>query len=301
MKVFLFGLFWISIFFNSFACADIGEIYDFNGQVQIKTGGSDQISAEIGTSLRFGDKVKVRRASIAHLEMVDTSKFQVGPKTTLILDEFVFDKENQILTAQIIDGVIAYDGKEMAVNSQRKFLIGSYTVTIRGTKFAAKVGKTNQIILFRGSIKIEGNGQKRFLAGPLLSVTFDESGIADPIELTLEDAYQFFIDNSLNYDLHLGSEYTKWLATVSKGGNWNFATERTKLAEGVILETVRFKKTGDIIKETVKIRYRDNYYPAIQNPDGTWELSPEGSAKYEQNQIQSQQDGSSEQSSPGEC
>lgn len=301
MKIFLVCFLWILFFFNSFASADIGEIYDFNGQVQVKTDGLDQISAEIGTSLRFGDKVKVRRDSIAHLEMVDTTKFQVGPKTTLILDEFVFDKENQILTAQIIDGVIAYDGEEMAVNSQRKFLLDSYTVTIRGTKFAAKVGKTSQIILFKGSLKIEGNGQERYLAGPLLSVSFDGSGITDPIEITLEDAYQFFQDNSLDYDRHLGGEYAKWLARVSKGGNWNFATERTTIAEGVILETVRFKKTGDIIKETVKIKYRDNYYPAIQKPDGTWELSPEGSAKYEQNQIQSQQDSSSEQSYAGEC
>lgn len=302
MKFFVFCFFGVSLFLTSGSSANIGEVYDLNGKVQVKAGDANQVAATVGTFLQFGDMIKVRRESIAHLEMVDTSKFQVGPKTTLVLDEFIFDEKKQILTATIKDGVIAYDGKQSAVNSQRKFLMGGYTVTIRGTNFVAEVGKANRIILFKGSLKIEGNGQQKLLAGPLLSITFDEAGIGDPIEITLEDSRKFFSDNNLDHDRHLGEAYTSWLGRVAKSGNWKHTTEKTKLADGVVLVTVRYKKTGEIIKEVVKIRYRDNYYPAIQNSDGSWELSPKGLEEYEQNQNDaSQENGSSEQSTLGEA
>ena len=65
--------------------AQIGEIMESSGKVQVKTVKAERLEGTPGTTLSNGDMVKVRKKSVTHIQMKDESKFQIGAKTTLVL------------------------------------------------------------------------------------------------------------------------------------------------------------------------------------------------------------------------
>ena len=81
--------------------------------------------------------------------MNDGSRFQIGPKTTVVFDDFLYDSKTQKLRARIIDGVLTYDGQKKLPNSTREILANGFTLTVRGTKFAGKFGSSSQIVLLK--------------------------------------------------------------------------------------------------------------------------------------------------------
>ena len=107
--LFLFASVWM--FLAEPAMAKIGEIVETDGKVQIRTAKAKKLIAEPGLVIGVMDMVKVRKQSIAHFKMIDNSKFQIASSTTVVFDEFVFDEKKQRLTARILDGVLAFDGK----------------------------------------------------------------------------------------------------------------------------------------------------------------------------------------------
>ena len=186
----------------------IGQITKSVGKVQIKTIKAKRINGVEGTQINLGDFFKVKKKSMAILAMKDTSKFQVSEKTTLIFDNFLYDSSNQKMRVRIIDGALAYDGKKLISNSDRKVISKGFTLTIRGTKFAAKFGPTSQIVLLKGAVELAGKGQKQLLSGPSMqSVTFDSSGIGLPFKMSLIEVKAFFAKHDLDFDLLMGPEY----------------------------------------------------------------------------------------------
>ena len=61
----------------------------------------------------------------------------------------------------------------------------------------------------------------------------------------------------------------------------NYKTERTKIAEGVILEKKIAINTGKTISEEFKILLEGNYWDA-QFKDGKWGLSPMGQMAWDE-------------------
>ena len=55
--------------------------------------------------------------------MKDESKFQIGAKTTVVFDDFLYDSENQKLRARIIDGALAYDAQKNFQTAHGKLLL----------------------------------------------------------------------------------------------------------------------------------------------------------------------------------
>ena len=88
-------------------------------------------------------------------------------------------------------------------------------------------------------------------------------------------------------------------SSVVFAGNWNWKTEKIKVADGVIIERVTHKKTGDLISEKVKIVYNGNYYEAKQNSDGAWVISEEGLKAYEK--AKKERDSGTQAGSGGSC
>ena len=196
------------------AIAEIGEILETGGQVQIRTAKAKKIVGEPGVVINAMDMVKVRKKSIAHFKMTDNSKFQIASSTTVVFDEFVFDEKKQRLTARILDGVLAFDGKKLKTDSQRKFVSGGYTLTVRGTKFAGSFGNTNKVFLLQGSINVSGGGSSVDLIGPMKSIKFDKSGIGVVERVELDEIKNWFLEVGLDFKRLVGADFE---ATLKSG------------------------------------------------------------------------------------
>ena len=211
--LFLFASVWM--FLAEPAMAKIGEIVETDGKVQIRTAKAKKLIAEPGLVIGVMDMVKVRKQSIAHFKMIDNSKFQIASSTTVVFDEFVFDEKKQRLTARILDGVLAFDGKKLKTDSQRKFVSGGYTLTVRGTKFAGSFGRTNKVFLLQGSINVSGGGNSVDLIGPMTSIKFDQKGIGAVEKVTIDEVKNWFMDVGLDFKRLVGAGFEENL----KGGS----------------------------------------------------------------------------------
>ena len=212
---------WICLFATVWLClaepaiAEIGQILETEGKVQIRTSKAKKLAAEPGLVINSMDMVKVRKKSIAHFKMIDSSKFQIASSTTVVFDEFVFDDKKQRLTARILDGVLAYDGKKLKTDSQRKFVSGGYTLTVRGTKFAGSFGSTNRVLLLQGSIEVSGRGSSVDLIGPMKSVKFDQRGIGAVEQVEIDEIKTWFMEVGLDFKRFVGADFEESL----KGGS----------------------------------------------------------------------------------
>ena len=95
MRSYLVFLSVIFLALSTHAYAGIGELTETIGKVQIKTVKAKRMDGSPGVEINLGDLLKVRKKSSAFVEMKDNSEFQIGPKTTLIFDDFLFDTQNQ--------------------------------------------------------------------------------------------------------------------------------------------------------------------------------------------------------------
>ena len=178
--------------------AEIGQITEVYGRVQIRTNKAEIIDAKVGTAVAMYDMLKVRNGASATIFLNDRSIFKVGPKTTLVFDDFIYDQENQKLRLRIIDGALTFRNSEKNLKSDRKFTYNKFTLTIRGTDFAAKFSADSQIILLDGAVAVDNRGNTRVLDSPLQSVTFGYGEISEPVTLTQKELKQFLKDNGLN-------------------------------------------------------------------------------------------------------
>lgn len=198
---------------QSFASDSIGEFIEAKGKVQIKTIKAERVDGVSGVGISIGDLVKVRKKSFAVISMNDGSRFQIGPKTTVVFDDFLYDGKTQKLRARIIDGVLTYDGQKKLPNSTREILANGFTLTVRGTKFAGKFGSSSQIVLLKGAVGVAGKGDEKLLSGPLQSVIFDNSGVGEPFTMPIRDVKEFFIEHGLSFDSLAGPDYEQGLNT----------------------------------------------------------------------------------------
>lgn len=207
MRLFFLILLINIIIFPTYAIETIGKISESSGKIQIKTIKAKRIKGGEGTQINAGDLLKVKKKSMAMLIMKDKSKFQISEKTTLIFDEFLYDAKNQKMRARIINGALAYDGKKIVPNSDRKFNAKGFTLTVRGTKFAGKFSSKSQVVLLKGAIEVSGKNKKQLIKYPMQSLKFDASGIGKPFKMTIKEIQSFFKKNGLNFNRLVGPNY----------------------------------------------------------------------------------------------
>ena len=196
----LFYLIWVFslVHFPSQVIADIGQVTKVFGKVQIRTNKAEVINAEVGTEVNMHDMLKVRTGSSATISLNDKSIFKVGPKTTLVFDDFLYDQKNQKLRLRVIDGALAFKSHDKNLKSDRIFTYNNFTLTIRGTELAAKFSPDSQIVLLEGAVALNSRDSIRLIDRPLQSVTFGYGAISEPVMLTRKEFKQFLKSNGLD-------------------------------------------------------------------------------------------------------
>jgi hypothetical protein len=180
------------------ALAEIGTITSLTGKVQLRTNKAEIKVVEVGTSVHMNDMIKVRTESSATILMNDQSIFTVGPKSTLVFDDFLYDEINQKLRVRIIDGSLTYDSPNLTVKSDREFIYRNNTLVIRGTEFAAKFSLQSQIILLEGIIEVKNGKSGILLDKPMQSVKFGSNKISDLFLVSHEEVLSFFKSSGLD-------------------------------------------------------------------------------------------------------
>ena len=198
MRLFYFIFTFILVNFPYPIIAEIGQIIEIYGKVQIRTNKAEIIDAKVGTKVAMYDMLKVRNGASATISLNDKSIFTVGPKTTLVFDDFIYDQENQKLRLRIIDGALTFKNSDKNLKSDKKFTYNRFTLTIRGTEFAAKFRPDSQIILLDGAVAVDSRDNTRVIDSPLQSVTFGYGKISEPMTLTQKELKQFLKDNGLD-------------------------------------------------------------------------------------------------------
>ena len=198
MRLFYFIFTFVLVNFPYPIIAEIGQIIEVYGKVQIRTNKAEIIDAKVGTKVAMYDMLKVRNGASATISLNDKSIFTVGPKTTLVFDDFIYDQENQKLRLRIIDGALTFKNSDKNLKSDKKFIYNKFTLTIRGTEFAAKFRPDSQIILLDGAVAVDSRDNTRVIDSPLQSVTFGYGKISEPMTLTQKELKQFLKDNGLD-------------------------------------------------------------------------------------------------------
>ena len=178
--------------------ADIGKITSLIGKVQIRTNKAEIIAVKVGTILNLNDMLKVKTKSSTTILMNDQSIFTVGPKTTIVFDDFLYDGINQKLRVRIIDGSLTYDSPNLTGKSDREFTYRDNTLVIRGTEFAAKFSLPSQIILFEGIIAVKSGESVVLLDKPMQSVKFSANKISDLFLVSHKEVLSFFKNSGLD-------------------------------------------------------------------------------------------------------
>ena len=139
-------IFFLLLFFISgtaFAQSDpIGTVKTAKGKVMVIRGEVSQ-PAEVGFKILLNDFIRTGKDGAVGIIFIDDTILSLGPKTELILDEYVFEPQNSKLsmvikmikgTASYFSGIIGKQSPESV-----KFKTPDATIGIRGTKFLVKV------------------------------------------------------------------------------------------------------------------------------------------------------------------
>ena len=145
MKKKLFSLFVLLVLLSSAFAANsegIGRIKTLSGQVAIERSGTTY-PAELGGTVFQGDIILAGKDGAVGLLFDDDSRVAVGPNSSLVLDNFVFDQKTREgnFDVSLKKGTLsAISGKLTAKNpGAMKVRTPAAILAVRGTEFSAKV------------------------------------------------------------------------------------------------------------------------------------------------------------------
>jgi len=139
----------ITILLPCFAMGEespIGKVKTGKGDVVVIRSGKE-IPINIGDRLYQKDIIRTGANSSAGVIFEDNTILSLGPKSEIVIDEYVFAPEKGILsmitrmvkgTASYISGIIGRQSPESV-----KFQTPDATISIRGTQFLVKVKEDN--------------------------------------------------------------------------------------------------------------------------------------------------------------
>jgi hypothetical protein len=145
MKKKLFSLFVLLVLLSSAFAANsegIGRIKTLSGQVTIERSGTTH-PAELGGTVFKGDIIRAGKDGAVGLLFDDDSRIAVGPNSSLVLDNFVFDQKTNEgnFDVSLKKGTLsAIAGKLTAKTpGAMKVRTPAAILAVRGTEFSAKV------------------------------------------------------------------------------------------------------------------------------------------------------------------
>ncbi|HOW58149.1 MAG TPA: FecR domain-containing protein [Candidatus Omnitrophota bacterium] len=155
--------------------AQIGVVAAAKGNVELKMPGQVGRIAQSGQSVFMGDEVKTDAQGNLQILFLDETVFTIGPNSTLVIDEFIYDPKTQEgkVQASIAKGVFRYVSGKIAAKkpSNVTLKLPTATIGIRGTIVGGHVvpggnslaallgpGTNNNAGMPSGSFTISGSG-----------------------------------------------------------------------------------------------------------------------------------------------
>jgi len=121
----------------------IGRVKNTGGQVSI-TRQSATIPGTAGTEVFQNDVIQTGDDGSLGVTFKDGSRIAIGPKTRIVIDEYVFAPREEKLSfvTRITRGTLLYVSGTIAKLAPDKtsFVTPNGTIGVRGTKFVVKVG-----------------------------------------------------------------------------------------------------------------------------------------------------------------
>jgi len=189
--------------------AKIGAYAAVTGKVEVQRLGTN-VWTSVGTGMAVYsyDKLRTSDNGRAQIMLLDDTVFTVGPKTELILDEFVFDPDSNFnkLSAQLLKGVFRFvTGKIARKNPEDvKIVTPSGGIGIRGTDFVLNYFPSSglgRVVVFGGAVEVTpNNGKYYWTIEEGYGANFDSNEVLG----------QFVVDQEIRY---------KALANLDPNGN----------------------------------------------------------------------------------
>jgi len=153
--------------------ARIGAYAAVTGKVEVQRLGTNVwTSVGSGMTVYSYDKLRTSDNGRAQIMLLDQTVFTVGPKTELILDEFVFDPDSNYnkLSAQLLKGVFRFVTGKIARKQPEdvinyKIDTPSGGIGIRGTDFVLDYFPNSgigRVVVFGGAVDVTPNNGKYF-------------------------------------------------------------------------------------------------------------------------------------------
>ena len=178
-----------------------GVIAATNAPIQISYINEDGESigriAGVGEPIYLNDEISTADGSTLQVLLRDQTVFSIGPNSTLIFDEFVFDPtalDEVALSASVTKGTFKFiSGKVSKLKpGAMKLKLPNATASIRGTSVAGRVSDTgaSDLVLLSGAVQLEAQGSVApiDLVVPGWGVSVADTGAAsEPAPFSAED------------------------------------------------------------------------------------------------------------------
>ena len=181
----------------------IGIVAAAKGKVELTMPGKVGRIAQSGQAVFMKDEIKTDAQGNLQILLLDETVFTIGPNSTLVIDEFVYDPKTQNgkVQASIAKGIFRYVSGKIAAKKPSNVTLKfpAATIGIRGTIVGGNVvpdgnslaallgpGANNNAGASPGSFTITGNGQGSQTidhTGFGVTVSLD-GGISNPFQLT---------------------------------------------------------------------------------------------------------------------
>jgi len=161
----------------------IGVTGTVTGKVTILTRDGRTVIANSGTPFRLGDTIETGPTGRAQILLKDDTIFTVGPKSKIVMDEFIYNPSNNTsnITARMLVGFFRWiSGRVYAKPPEHTLRIGLYAdLGIRGTEFEVEMDSDNSgyVKLYSGEVIFISKSAKVIVTiSPGQMISFDQFG-----------------------------------------------------------------------------------------------------------------------------
>ena len=183
--------------------------------------------AGVGEPIYLNDEISTPDGASLQVLLRDQTVFSIGPNSTLIFDEFIFDPsslDDVALTASVTKGTFKFiSGKVSKLKpGAMKLKLPNATASIRGTSVVGRVTDTgaSDLVLLSGAVQLEAQGTVSpvDLVVPGWGVSVADTGAAsEPEPFSAEDIDEIIQEVEFSENKEAGEEQTTAEAEAATG------------------------------------------------------------------------------------
>ncbi len=168
-----------------------GIVAAISGAVKIV---SDDIGSlpETGQKVYLNDVIETGDSGKLQILLLDRTTITIGPNTSIIIDEFVFDPGvTRSLEATVLKGAFKLASSTMKLKNPEKRVLNmpNAVISIRGTELIGTIqDQVQNVVLLDGAITVANDGYSQDIDRPSFGVSINPAGeISLPSFVTSED------------------------------------------------------------------------------------------------------------------